>query len=77
MAAEFFELGLGNPVLISAEHNQGIDELINVTMPLLPENSEDEVQELKGIAVAILGRPNVGKSTLINRILGVERVLAK
>ena len=76
LAAEFFELGLGNPVLISAEHNQGIDELINVTMPLLPENSEDEVQELKGIAVAILGRPNVGKSTLINRILGVERVLA-
>ena len=75
-AAEFFELGLGSPVLISAEHNQGIDELINVTMPLLPENSEDEVQELKGIAVAILGRPNVGKSTLINRILGVERVLA-
>ena len=75
-AAEFFELGLGNPVLISAEHNQGIDELVNVTMPLLPENSEDDAQEPKGIAVAILGRPNVGKSRLINRILGEERVLA-
>lgn len=75
-AVEFFELGLGNPVLISAEHNQGIDELINTTIPLLPESIEEDIQELEGIAVAVLGRPNVGKSTLINRILGEERVLA-
>ena len=75
-AAEFFELGLGEPVLISAEHNQGISELIEITMPLLPQIFENKKTEVKGIAVAVLGRPNVGKSTLINRILGEERVLA-
>ena len=75
-AAEFFELGLGEPVLISAEHNQGISELIEITIPLLPQSFDDNKTEVKGIAVAVLGRPNVGKSTLINRILGEERVLA-
>ena len=75
-AAEFFELGLGEPILISAEHNQGILELIEITLPLLPHSFEDNKAEVNGIAVAVLGRPNVGKSTLINRILGEERVLA-
>jgi len=75
-AAEFFELGLGVPVLISAEHNQGISELIEASIPLLPQSFDDNKTEVKGIAVAVLGRPNVGKSTLINRILGEERVLA-
>jgi len=75
-AVEFFELGLGEPILISAEHNQGISELIEITLPLLPQNFEDNKTEINGIAVAVLGRPNVGKSTLINRILGEERVLA-
>ncbi|MBC8494221.1 MAG: ribosome biogenesis GTPase Der [Candidatus Thioglobus sp.] len=76
-AAEFYELGLGEPKLISAEHGQGIADLIDDTLPLLPnlEHIEDE-EEVEGIAVAVLGRPNVGKSTLINRILGEERVLA-
>ena len=75
-AAEFFELGLGEPVLISAEHNQGISELIRASIPMLPQSFDDNKTEVKGIAVAVLGRPNVGKSTLINRILGEERVLA-
>ena len=74
-AAEFFELGLGEPILISAEHNQGISELIEITLPLLPQYFEDNKTEVNGIAVAVLGRPNVGKSTLINRILGEKRVL--
>ena len=75
-AAEFYELGLGDPCLISAEHNQGIPDLIEKTIPLLPAATEDIIPEVKGIAVAVLGRPNVGKSTLINRILGEERVMA-
>ena len=75
-ATEFFELGLGEPILISAEHNQGILELIEITLPLLPQSFDDNKTKVNGIAVAVLGRPNVGKSTLINRILGEERVLA-
>ena len=75
-ALEFYELGLGDPTLISAEHNQGIPDLIEKTIPLLPKAIELKKPELEGIAVAVLGRPNVGKSTLINRILGEERVMA-
>ena len=75
-ASEFYELGLGDPTLISAEHNQGIPDLIEKTIPLLPKAVEFKKPELEGIAVAVLGRPNVGKSTLINRILGEERVMA-
>jgi GTP-binding protein len=75
-ASEFYELGLGDPTLISAEHNQGITDLIEKTIPLLPKAVELKKPELEGIAVAVLGRPNVGKSTLINRILGEERVMA-
>lgn len=75
-ASEFYELGLGDPTLISAEHNQGIPDLIEKTIPLLPKAVEFNKPELEGIAVAVLGRPNVGKSTLINRILGEERVMA-
>ncbi len=76
LAAEFYELGLGEPRLISAEHSQGLGDLIEHTLPFLPEFEEEEEEEIEGIAVAVLGRPNVGKSTLINRILGEERVLA-
>ena len=75
-ASEFYELGLGDPTLISAEHNQGIPDLIEKTILLLPKAVEYKKPELEGIAVAVLGRPNVGKSTLINRILGEERVMA-
>ncbi len=76
LAAEFFELGVGEPILISAEHGQGIADLIDATLPLLPHQATiEELGEIEGIAVAVLGRPNVGKSTLTNRILGQERVL--
>lgn len=77
MASEFYELGLGEPQLVSAEHGQGFGDLIDYTLPRLPkkEDIEVEVEEVEGIAVAVLGRPNVGKSTLVNRILGEERTL--
>lgn len=77
LAIEFYELGLGEPQLISAEHGQGIGDLIDYTLVLLPKEEEGaQEEEVEGIAVAVLGRPNVGKSTLVNRILGEERVLA-
>ncbi|SMN11744.1 GTP-binding protein EngA [uncultured Candidatus Thioglobus sp.] len=76
-AIDFYELGFGEPQLVSAEHGQGIGDLIDYTLPLFPAEEEiEEEEEVEGIAVAVLGRPNVGKSTLINRILGEERVLA-
>ena len=77
-AVEFYELGLGEPHLIAAEHGQGIGDLIEATLEVLPEPTldEEDEDEIEGIAVAVLGRPNVGKSTLVNRILGEERVLA-
>ena len=75
-AVEFYELGLGDPILISAEHGQGLDNLLEASIEALPVANDEEEEALEGIAVAVLGRPNVGKSTLVNRILGEERVLA-
>jgi GTP-binding protein len=77
-AHEFHRLGLGDPVLISAEHGTGIDLLWDALDPHLPpdEKAEDE-SEGSGdeIPVAVIGRPNVGKSSLINCLLGDERLL--
>ena len=75
IAADFHSVGLGAPLVISASHGQGCLELIDTVLTgLEPESAPAE--DSAAIRVAIIGRPNVGKSTLINRVLGEERVIA-
>jgi len=74
--ADFHSLGLGNPVEISAAHNRGIQSLLELVLQQVPQGEDTIEPPLQGIRIAVVGKPNVGKSTLINRILGEERVLA-
>ena len=77
VASEFYALGLDEPVVIAAAHNRGIKELLTRVLVDFGrvDDAETDIESGKGIKVAFVGRPNVGKSTLVNRVLGEERVV--
>lgn len=72
---DFYQLGINTWYLISAQHGRGVGDLMDAVLEALPQDEELPRQEQEAIKIAVLGRPNVGKSSLVNRILGYERVI--
>ncbi|PKM38558.1 MAG: ribosome biogenesis GTPase Der [Firmicutes bacterium HGW-Firmicutes-8] len=73
--ADFYKLGLGEPVMISASHGMNVGDLLDRVNELLPDIKTDEELDEDIIKIAVIGRPNVGKSSIINSLLGEERVI--
>ena len=74
--SEFYSMGFGEPHPVSASNNRGIGSLVETIFSDIECEQEEPEEKPSGIRIAVVGKPNVGKSTLINRILGEERVLA-
>ncbi len=74
-SSEFYQLGFDEILPVSASHGRGIQSLFQSVLPLLPETKDIQDTVARGIKLAIVGKPNAGKSTLVNRMLGEERVI--
>lgn len=70
---EFYSLDLGDPLAVSGEHGIGIGDLLDKIISLLPKDNSEVIEE--GISFALIGRPNVGKSSLFNKLIGEERMI--
>ena len=72
---EFYNLGLGDPIAVSSVHGHGTGDLLDEVIKYFPEESDDEFDDEEVINVAVIGKPNVGKSSLVNKISGTQRAI--
>lgn len=73
-AYEFYQLGLGDPIALSASNAMNLGDLLDAVVAAFPQTKAEEKEEDE-ICIAVIGRPNVGKSSLVNQLLGEERVI--